>query len=85
MMQGMAMGVGSSIGRRMVDGVMGPSGGSSNQSESHQQVQAPAPTVPQACQIDHSAYLKCMQDNNNSSMSCDYYLNAFNQCQSNHA
>lgn len=82
-MQGMAFGAGSSVGHRVVDGIMG-SGGSS---------QAPQPVAPVAtapvqansvsgaCALDMSAFNLCMKQNNNNVQACESYFSALQACQ----
>lgn len=86
-MQGMAFGTGSAIAHRAVGAVAGAmTGGGSDQP---QQQQAPAVAAPatnydnSACQVDLTAFNRCMKESGNNVTDCDFYYQALQQCQSN--
>ena len=82
--QGVALGAGSAIGRKAVDSVFDAfsSSGSSAPPVAQQQQQAPKFNSG-PCESDHSAFIQCMQQNKGSAGSCDSYFSALQQCQMN--
>ena len=81
--QGMAFGTGSAIGRRAVDAVMGGGGGESS-------APAPAPVARHeapasldngACAVDQRAFIQCMQESKGNASACDIYFTALQNCQ----
>lgn len=79
--QGMAFGTGSAIGRRAVDSMMGGGGG---------QAAAPVPVARHethvsmdngACAVDQRAFLQCMQESKGNASACDIYFTALQKCQ----
>lgn len=79
--QGMAMGVGSAIGRRAVDGVMDSFSGSS--APDKKEAAAPAAAAVSVCVDDRKAFDQCMRETNYNVSHCDFYQNALTSCQQN--
>lgn len=84
MIQGVALGTGSAIGRRAVDSVMDSfsSSGTSNSAPQASQ-QVPIKTESGPCDFDNKAFIQCMQQNKGSAGACDSYYSALQQCQMN--
>jgi hypothetical protein len=89
MAQGFAFGTGSAIARVAVNSMMG--GGSSDSAPAAAAPAAPAAAAPAAdseysfaatCDIDQKAFMKCLNENNGSTSSCDFYYQALQACQS---
>lgn len=94
--QGMAMGVGSSIGHKAVDGAMGMFSGSKEEAAPQEQQYAQAPSaLPQAqaqspriedgaaCSDSQRELYQCLQDNNAQAAACQFYFDQFKSCQDN--
>jgi len=90
--QGMALGVGSSIGHRAVDGAMGMFSGGSSSDEAQPSQTAPQPipqqqqalgNVNEVCAIDQKELMQCLQENAQNAAACDYYFQALRACQEN--
>jgi coiled-coil-helix-coiled-coil-helix domain-containing protein 10 len=87
-MQGMAFGTGSAIAHRAVGAVAGAmtGGGSDQQQQQQQAPAAPAPAASyenSACQVDLTAFNRCMKESGNNVTECDFYYQALQQCQAN--
>jgi len=95
--QGMALGVGSSMGHAAVNGVMGMFSGSDDKpAEAPQQHSAPQQALPQvpsssynniqagdACAVDQKQLYQCLQEQNNNAAACEFYFQALRACQEN--
>jgi hypothetical protein len=84
MAQGFAFGAGSAMARQAVNSVFGGSSSSSAPAPQQAAPAAPAP-VTQApmtgCESDHSAFVRCLQDNPSNASNCDFYFTALQACQ----
>ncbi|GBG32013.1 Mitochondrial intermembrane space cysteine motif-containing protein MIX17 [Hondaea fermentalgiana] len=94
--QGMALGVGSSMGHHAVNGAMNMFSGSGDDKEAAPQQQAaPQQAYPQvpaqnynldagdACAVDQKQLYQCLQEQNNNAAACDFYFQALRACQEN--
>jgi len=93
--QGMALGVGSSIGHHAVNGAMGMFSGSGSEAPQEQQQQQPqqvpqgnynlnsgAPTAS-ACSDTQRELYQCLNEQNQNAAACQFYFDALRQCQEN--
>jgi hypothetical protein len=80
MVQGFALGTGSAIGRRAVDSAIDAFSGGSKAPEVAEKPKV-ATAVPTACQLDQSAFMQCLQQNNGHAVACESYFKALQQCQ----
>mmetsp|Transcript_3064 Transcript_3064/g.4384 ORF Transcript_3064/g.4384 Transcript_3064/m.4384 type:complete len:178 (-) Transcript_3064:64-597(-) len=94
--QGMALGAGSAVGHKMVDGVMGAfSGGSDAPAEQAQQAAPQQQAYPQSsgysslgnsgevCSATQRDLYKCLEEQNQNAAACQFYFDALRQCQEN--
>ena len=85
MAQGFAFGTGSAMAHSAINSIF--SGGSSS-APAPAPAAAPAPApIPAAkssggpCEIDNTAFLQCLQQNQGNVQTCDFYYNALQSCQ----
>lgn len=86
MAQGLAWGTGTAVARHAVDAVFDSFSGNKNEAPRQQQAAPAAPAAPQVaagpCDVDRSAFVKCLQENPTNAANCDFYFNALQACQS---
>ncbi|KAK3281136.1 hypothetical protein CYMTET_11058 [Cymbomonas tetramitiformis] len=79
--QGMAMGAGSAIGHKAVDGVFGAfSGGSEQPQAPPAPAQAPPMAAGDVCINHNKAFQECLQGANGDISKCQFYWDMLNQC-----
>lgn len=81
MAQGFAFGTGSAVAKVAVGSVMDAMGGSKEAAPAPAAPAAPTGAASSACEIDNKAFMQCLNDNNGSMASCDYYYTALQACQ----
>jgi len=77
--QGMAMGAGSAIGHKAVDGVFGAFSGGGDQPQAPP-AQAPPMAVNDVCVNHNKAFQDCLQTANGDISKCQFYYDMLNQC-----
>lgn len=86
----MALGAGSAIAHKAVDGAFSAMTGGSDNHSNHvepQQVQAAAQELQEAdhpCADGAKQFAECMSRNGGDMPSCDYFFNAMQQCRQAH-
>jgi len=84
---GMAIGTGSAVAHRAVDGVMGPRKMIVEHENKDGSAMAAAPMVGDSanCEADVSSFQTCMSDNQNQLAMCRYFFDRLSTCQQRYA
>ncbi|GLD92156.1 hypothetical protein PINS_up000689 [Pythium insidiosum] len=83
--EGMAWGTGTAIARHAVNAVVDSFSGDSKDAQPAAQqapvaAAAPAQVAAPVCYNDQKAFMDCLNSNKNDISSCQFYLDALNQC-----